>query len=90
MPRHQPDDPRRTPQERARDERGPGAHSGRESRPRERSVPGTAGAREGYPARGGTAHDEPLEGVRARGGRTKKDAEKERTRDEGHGKNTQP
>ncbi|MEU2514653.1 hypothetical protein [Streptomyces syringium] len=89
MTRHQP---KHTPRERARDEQEPGAHSGQESRPRERSVPGTASTREGYPTPGGTAHDEPLEGVRAHehDARTKKNAKNERTRDEGHGKNTQP
>ncbi|MEU3878207.1 hypothetical protein [Streptomyces sp. NPDC029704] len=49
--------------ERARDEQEPGAHSGGESRARERSVPGTASAREGYQTKGGTAHGEALEGV---------------------------
>ncbi|QLE75669.1 hypothetical protein FGW37_32395 [Streptomyces rectiverticillatus] len=78
--------PRKTP----RDQRGPGAHSGQESQARERSVPGTASAREGYQTEGGTAHDEALEGVRVRGERGEKDREKERTRDEGHGKRTQP
>ncbi|MEV4437152.1 hypothetical protein [Streptomyces sp. NPDC049585] len=49
--------------ERARDEQEPGAHSGKESRARERSVPGTASAREGYQTKGGTARGEALEGV---------------------------
>ncbi|GAA0445311.1 hypothetical protein ACFQ2B_01330 [Streptomyces stramineus] len=90
MARNQPRNAPRDPYERARDEREPGAHSGQESQARERTVPGTASAAEGYRTEGGTAHDEPLEGVRAQGGRTKKDAKKERTRGEGHGKSTQP
>ncbi len=39
---------RRSPYERARSSEEPGAHSGSESQARERVVPGTASAREGY------------------------------------------
>ncbi|MEH6373248.1 hypothetical protein V7793_02640 [Streptomyces sp. KLMMK] len=53
-------------------------------------MPGSASAREGYRTEGGTAGDEALEGVRAGGERAEKDRDKERTRDEGHGKRTQP
>ncbi|MGK5728555.1 hypothetical protein [Streptomyces sp. URMC 124] len=81
---------RQQPKETPRDRRGPGAHSGQESQARERSVPGTASAREGYQTEGGTAHDEALEGVRARGKSGERNKGKERTRDEGHGKRTQP
>ncbi|MEW2418479.1 hypothetical protein AB0953_33030 [Streptomyces sp. NPDC046866] len=49
---------------RARDEEEPGAHSGSESQAHERTVPGTAGAREGY-HRAGTGSGEPLKGVQA-------------------------
>ncbi|MFI9310736.1 hypothetical protein [Streptomyces triculaminicus] len=52
--------------ERARSDEEPGAHSGGESRARERSIPGTASAREGYQNEGGTVRGEALEGVRAR------------------------
>jgi hypothetical protein len=48
---------------RARDEEEPGAHSGQESQARERVVPGTASAAEGYGPSGGTASGEPLTGV---------------------------
>ncbi|MEU6865615.1 hypothetical protein ABZ924_20530 [Streptomyces sp. NPDC046876] len=48
---------------RARDEGEPGAHSGSESQAHERTVPGTASAREGY-HRAGTGSGEPLKGVR--------------------------
>ncbi|GGY98501.1 hypothetical protein GCM10010300_48270 [Streptomyces olivaceoviridis] len=51
--------------DRARDEEEPGAHSGSESRARDRTVPGTAGAKEGYQPEEGTAAGEPLRGVRA-------------------------
>ncbi|MBT2365674.1 hypothetical protein J7E88_10165 [Streptomyces sp. ISL-10] len=43
-------------------DRGPGAHSGQERQPGQRTVPGTASAAEGY-SRGGTSSGEPLEGV---------------------------
>ncbi|MEU1894168.1 hypothetical protein [Streptomyces pristinaespiralis] len=45
-----------------RADRGPGAHSGREQQPQERTVPGTASATEGYES-GGTAGGETLRGV---------------------------
>lgn len=48
---------------RARSDEEPGAHSGRESQAQERSIPGTASAKEGYDPRHGTAAGEPLEGV---------------------------
>ncbi|WP_240926106.1 hypothetical protein [Streptomyces sp. JB150] len=48
---------------RAGDEEEPGAHSGQESQARERVVPGTASAAEGYGPAGGTASGEPLTGV---------------------------
>ncbi|MEU7168298.1 hypothetical protein AB0A70_27250 [Streptomyces morookaense] len=80
---------RQQPRKTSREPKGPGARSGRESQARERSVPGTASAQEGYRTEGGTARDQALEGVRARGGRAEKDKEKERTRGEAHGKRTQ-
>ncbi|GGW14054.1 hypothetical protein GCM10018980_14130 [Streptomyces capoamus] len=48
---------------RARDEEEPGAHSGSESQARERTVPGTASAKEGYQPEAGTVAGEPLRGV---------------------------
>ncbi|MDQ0584300.1 hypothetical protein [Streptomyces rishiriensis] len=50
---------------RARSEEEPGAHSGGESQARERVLPGTASAAEGYPSRNGTgtAQGDPLAGV---------------------------
>ncbi len=51
--------------DRARDPRGPGAHSGAESPAQERSVPGTASAQEGYQPERGTTAGKPLEGVEA-------------------------
>ncbi|MFH9087926.1 hypothetical protein [Streptomyces sp. NPDC017673] len=50
---------------RARDEEEPGAHSGSESQARDRTIPGTASAKEGYQPDEGTAAGEPLRGVRA-------------------------
>ncbi|MEU2281527.1 hypothetical protein ABZ614_06055 [Streptomyces sp. NPDC013178] len=49
--------------DRARSPDEPGAHSGAESRPQERSVPGTASAKEGYQPEQGTTAGKPLEGV---------------------------
>ncbi|AEW99170.1 hypothetical protein [Streptantibioticus cattleyicolor] len=43
-------------------DRGPGAHSGREQRARERSLPGTASAAEGY-SDSATARNDPLRGL---------------------------
>lgn len=60
-------DPRPGGYRRAKDEQEPGAHSGAESQARDRVVPGTASAREGYQSQGGTAHGEPLSGVEAHG-----------------------
>lgn len=51
--------------DRARDLEEPGAHSGGESQAQERSVPGTASAREGYQPDRGTVAGDPLEGVEA-------------------------
>ncbi|MBD0420105.1 hypothetical protein H0H10_13160 [Streptomyces sp. TRM S81-3] len=48
---------------RARGDEEPGAHSGGESQARDRTVPGTASAREGYQPERGTGAGEPLEGV---------------------------
>src|SRR4051812_22995155 len=48
---------------RARSDEEPGAHSGGESQARERVLPGTASAAEGYPSQGGTAQSDPLAGV---------------------------
>ncbi|CAL9354981.1 MULTISPECIES: hypothetical protein [Streptomyces] len=45
-------------------DRGPGAHSGRETRMEHRVVPGTASAAEGFSG-GGTVEGEPLKGVEA-------------------------
>ncbi|MEW2514068.1 hypothetical protein [Streptomyces sp. NPDC046870] len=50
---------------RARDQEEPGAHSGSESQARDRTIPGTAGAKEAYQPDEGTAAGEPLRGVRA-------------------------
>ncbi|QTE02930.1 hypothetical protein [Streptomyces cyanogenus] len=50
---------------RARDDEEPGAHSGGESQARERTIPGTASAKEGYQPESGTVAGEPLRGVRA-------------------------
>ncbi|MBZ4322439.1 hypothetical protein [Streptomyces huiliensis] len=47
---------------------GPGASSGAEETAHERTVPGTASAREGYGERGGTADGEALRGVRDESG----------------------
>ncbi|MFE9773307.1 hypothetical protein ACFYOV_16815 [Streptomyces sp. NPDC005931] len=63
MTGHKETDEHRDPYARARDEAEPGAHSGAESQARERTVPGTASAREGYGPPSGTAAGEPLEGV---------------------------
>jgi hypothetical protein len=51
-----------------RKDRGPGAHSGRESQPQERVIRGTPGAREGYQTQSGTAHGEPIAGREAEPG----------------------
>jgi hypothetical protein len=59
----QPDKPGPRSRARARGEEERGSHSGAESEARDRTVPGTASAREGYQSEGGTAHGEALEGV---------------------------
>ncbi|MFE9626611.1 hypothetical protein [Streptomyces sp. NPDC006527] len=51
--------------DRARDEAEPGAHSGSEHQAQERSVPGTASAKEGYQPERGTTAGKPLEGIEA-------------------------
>ncbi|GAA2532646.1 MULTISPECIES: hypothetical protein [Streptomyces] len=51
--------------DRARSQDEPGAHSGAESQAQERSVPGTASAKEGYQTEKGTTAGKPLEGVEA-------------------------
>jgi hypothetical protein len=51
--------------DRARSHDEPGAHSGAESQAQERSVPGTASAKEGYQPDRGTTAGKPLEGVEA-------------------------
>jgi hypothetical protein len=60
---------RREPVERGQDhkheaDRGPGAHSGREDLAHDRKIPGTASVLEGYQTEGGTAHGDPLEGLK--------------------------
>ncbi|GAA2452720.1 hypothetical protein [Streptomyces glaucus] len=62
------EDPRADQYARARDEDEPGAHSGSESQARERTVPGTASAKEGYQTGRGTTAGKPLEGVEAEEG----------------------
>ncbi|GGL64394.1 hypothetical protein GCM10010129_05060 [Streptomyces fumigatiscleroticus] len=57
------DNPRKDRHGRARDPEEPGAHSGLESRARERTVPGTASAKEGYQPDRGTVAGNPLEGI---------------------------
>ncbi|MER7621683.1 hypothetical protein [Streptomyces sp. NPDC126503] len=64
MTEHTPDAARQSEYERARNSEEPGAHSGSESQARERVVPGTASAREGY-HRAGTGSGKPLDGVEA-------------------------
>ncbi|MFC9975574.1 hypothetical protein ACFVH6_32250 [Spirillospora sp. NPDC127200] len=57
--------------ERGPDDPDPGSHAGPEETPRDRVVPGTGSATEGYETEGGTRHGDPLEGVEADdGGRT--------------------
>ncbi len=70
-------------------DRGPGAHSGRETQPRPGVVPGTASAAEGYSG-GGTVEGEPLKGVEAHGTDTEEAKEREvGPGEESHGKRTQ-
>lgn len=63
MNEHSPDASRRA-YARAQDPEEPGAHSGSESQARERVIPGTASASEGY-HQAGTGEGDPLSGVRA-------------------------
>ncbi|MCG0068284.1 hypothetical protein L0F81_34335 [Streptomyces tricolor] len=65
------------PYARARGDEEPGAHSGGESQARERSVPGTASAKEGYQPEDGTVAGEPLRGV------GREEREKEREQEQG-------
>ncbi|MBA9003919.1 MULTISPECIES: hypothetical protein [Thermomonospora] len=69
-------------EDRSRIDRGPGAHSGHESQVRERVVPGTAGAAEGYQP----PEDDILAGVRMRPGETAEPSQqREFARDEDAG-----
>jgi hypothetical protein len=61
-------DPRDDRYDRARDPGEPGSHSGAESQPQDRSIPGTASNREGYQTERGTTAGNPLEGVEAEEG----------------------
>ncbi|WP_044386693.1 hypothetical protein [Streptomyces cyaneogriseus] len=77
---------------RARDQDEPGAHSGSESQARERTVPGTASAKEGYQTEHGTTAGKPLEGIESREseavrpeGADDEREHRERGRDEGPG-----
>ncbi|MFD3549623.1 hypothetical protein ACFWUW_29235 [Streptomyces sp. NPDC058655] len=63
MSEHSPDASRRA-YTRAQDPEEPGAHSGSESQARERVIPGTASASEGY-HQAGTDEGDSLSGVRA-------------------------
>jgi hypothetical protein len=54
---------RRSGYARGRDAGEPGSHSGAESQAQERTVPGTASAKEGYQTERGTTAGKPLEGV---------------------------
>lgn len=71
------DETHRDPHARGRDPEEPGASSGGESDVEDRTVPGTASAREGYTTEGGTAHDEALEGVSVDEGESGSDADAE-------------
>ncbi|MCO5968462.1 hypothetical protein [Actinoallomurus soli] len=56
-------------------DRGVGAHSGHESRPQERVVPGTMSAGEGYETEAeGTRQGDPLSGVETRPGTASREA----------------
>ncbi|MEV5884187.1 hypothetical protein AB0L74_15895 [Streptomyces sp. NPDC052020] len=59
-------EPRENRYSRARDQDEPGAHSGSESQARERTVRGTASAKEGYQTEHGTTAGNPLEGIESR------------------------
>ncbi|GAA1584482.1 hypothetical protein GCM10009678_78930 [Actinomadura kijaniata] len=48
-----------------RTDTSPGAQSGSEDLPHDRTVPGTESATEGYETEGGTRHGDPLAGVEA-------------------------
>jgi hypothetical protein len=61
----EPDEQAGRPRPEKERDRGPGAHSGHESRAQERTVPGTASAGEGYGPQAGTADNDPLAGVEA-------------------------
>ncbi|MFF8268416.1 hypothetical protein ACF059_13595 [Streptomyces sp. NPDC016562] len=83
MTGHTPDAARPNGYERARSSEEPGAHSGSESQARERVVPGTASAREGY-HQAGTGSGEPLAGVEAAPEETAKETAEDRP-DKGSG-----
>ncbi|MDN0197646.1 hypothetical protein [Streptomyces sp. S.PNR 29] len=72
-------DPRKDRYTRARNDEEPGAHSGAESQAQERTIRGTASAKEGYQPERGTTAGKPLEGVE------KKEARREPSPDEGEG-----
>lgn len=59
----QPEKPGPRSRARAHGEEEPGSHAGAEETARDRTIPGTASAREGYETEGGTAHGNPLEDV---------------------------
>jgi hypothetical protein len=63
------------------EDRGPGAHSGRESRPQDRIVPGTFGADEGYGSGGGTRDGDPLAGIKTRSEETGRTADADQDAD---------
>ncbi|CAM5315311.1 hypothetical protein [Streptomyces avidinii] len=81
MTEHTPDAERQNAYERARNSEEPGAHSGSESQARERTVPGTASAREGH-HQAGTGSGEPLAGVEAA---SEEEAENDSETDSGSG-----
>lgn len=85
MTQHTPDDPRRDKFARARDSEQPGAGSGSESQARERVVPGTASAREGY-HQAGTGSGEPLKGVEAAGSKDEAEEPSKTKADPGTGR----
>jgi hypothetical protein len=72
-------DPRGDRYTRARNDEEPGAHSGAESQAQERTIRGTASAKEGYQPDRGTVAGKPLEGVE------KKEARREPNAGEGEG-----
>jgi hypothetical protein len=67
------------------EDRGPGAHSGHESRPQDRVVPGTFSGDEGYGS-GGTRDGDPLEGVELRPGESEQTSDEEYREDTASGR----